>query len=349
MIDFLVVGQGLAGTLLTHALKDRGQRVLVVDDHHRQSSTAVAAGIMNPITGRRFVKSWMYDTLVDDACRCYRRLEERLGVQLLHPMNVLRVFGDQKAENDWHARRGSDAYAPYMREEADLGGFEGKVRHTGRYGEVQGSYQVKLLPLMQRSARQWEADGTLRRQPFRYEDLVLRDDSAQYHDISAKAVVFCEGHQVTNNPWFGPLTLLRKSKGQVLHLKIPHLKVTKMIKHRYFIVPMDKERYWFGPADAWQFEDDAPDAQARSRLADAAAQMIVSPLSVLDHQAAIRPTVRDRRPILGRHPSYSCLYLFNGLGTKGSSLGPYWAGRMTAHLLDQVELPPAVRLERFIS
>ncbi|HBA65740.1 MAG TPA: FAD-dependent oxidoreductase, partial [Methylococcaceae bacterium] len=55
-IDFLIVGQGLAGSLLAFELIQRNAQVMVVDDG-RENASEVAAGLINPVTGIRLVKS----------------------------------------------------------------------------------------------------------------------------------------------------------------------------------------------------------------------------------------------------------------------------------------------------
>jgi glycine/D-amino acid oxidase-like deaminating enzyme len=72
------------------------------------------------------------------------------------------------------------------------------------------------------------------------------------------------------------------------------------------------------------------------------------PYTIMDHQAAIRPTIKDRRPVLGTHPEYANLILFNGLGTKGASLGPYWTSEMVRFLINGDAIDAPVNLSRFI-
>lgn len=48
------------------------------------------------------------------------------------------------------------------------------------------------------------------------------------------------------------------------------------------------------------------------------------PYNVVEHKAGVRPSVSDRRPVLGPCKDYEQLVVFNGLGTKGVSLAPFF-------------------------
>ena len=54
-VDYLIIGQGLAGSLLAWELIQRRCSVVVVDNGNENASQ-IAAGLINPITGMRFVK-----------------------------------------------------------------------------------------------------------------------------------------------------------------------------------------------------------------------------------------------------------------------------------------------------
>jgi len=344
--DYLIVGQGLAGTLLTHFLQRAGKSVLVIDQSHRGAATQVGGGIINPITGRRFVKSWRIDDLLPVARETYRALEEELGIDIYQERQILRALFNKREENDWLARTGDPAYAPYMLDNPSLQQYAQATRLAYGYGEVQHGAQVDIGQLVSAYAEKLKRENYLRVIPFDYHRMRITPDYVQYEDLTAKRVVFCEGHQARRNPFFNYLPF-GGAKGEVLIVKIKEAAFDKILKHRVFIVPLKDGLYWVGATYDWRYEDDRPTERGRQFLTERLEDVLTVPFEIVEHKSAIRPTVKDRRPFLGVHPEFPNLYKFNGLGTKGASLGPYWAKHFLEHLEHDQPLDPEVDIRRF--
>ncbi len=343
--DFIIVGQGLAGTLLAHFLKTAGQRVLVIDAPDRMAATSVAAGIINPVTGRRFVKSWMIETLLLFAKATYQSLENQLGISIYHEKSVLRALSNPGAENDWLARATEPDYAPFLKEKADPGTYQQYLHAPYAWGETTGSAQVDVGMLMLAYRKVLEQDGEFIAEDFDYETLVIDDTQVVYKQWRTKGIIFCEGYGMKANPFFKDLPL-RGDKGQALRVRIPGADFEKMYKDQLFIVPM-KDDYWIGATYEPRFEQETPTNEGRDFLTRQLTDCLKLPFEVMAHRAAVRPTVKDRRPLLGSHPDFPQVHVFNGLGTKGASLAPYWAQHMTAYLLDKTPIDPQVDIRRF--
>ena len=82
-VDYLIVGQGLAGTTLAFHLLKSNKKIFILDDCDSTSSSRVAAGLFNPITGKRNVKTWKADILFPYMKNFYRELEDFLGIKFL--------------------------------------------------------------------------------------------------------------------------------------------------------------------------------------------------------------------------------------------------------------------------
>lgn len=344
--DILIVGQGLAGTLLSWFLGQEGLRVVHVDRGHQHASSRVAAGLMNPITGRRYVKSWRFDDLLPVALRTYRQLEKELGIKLVYEYNIIRSLFNRREENDWLARTGDPAYRPYMLEQVDLSNY---ARHTWpafSYGEVTQSAQVDIGSLITGFRQKLEEEGRLLEEVFDYDALQIFSQEVHYRNWAAQQIVFCEGAHAEANPWFGYLPF-GGAKGEAIWVRIPGADFDKILKQRIFIVPWYEDLYWIGSTNANQFSDEWPTEAARAYLTERLSDILSLPFEVVDHRAAIKPTVRDRRPFLGRHPAHSQMFIFNGLGTKGTSLGPFWASHMRDFMRKNSTLDSAVDIRRF--
>lgn len=344
--DYIIVGQGIAGTMLAHFLIENKQNILVIDNHHLTASSKVAAGIVNPITGRRYVKSWMFDTLLDFAQKTYQLLGESLNISCFEERNIVRVLFNNKEANDFYARSGEVGYDEYMLEHAEMSEYENILNPVFSLGEVTHSGKVNLGEILVAFRQKLEANNQLLSEQFNFEDLSIYDDGVNYKTIEAKNIIFCEGIKGTENPYFKHLPF-NGAKGQVLIVRIPNFQPSKIFKHRLFFVPLKEDLFWVGATNENQYTDDLPTEKGRVNLEKKLQKIVKVPYEIISHQAAIRPNIKDRRPLIGRHPLFHRLFIFNGLGTKGSSLAPYFAHHFVMHLLHEEPLMKVVDIERF--
>jgi len=345
-IDFIIVGQGVAGTLLAHFLLEAGQKVVLIDDKHEHAASKVAAGIINPITGRRYVKSWRVDELLPFAQQTYQQIEAKLGVSFYQSIPIIRTLFNRKEEEAWLARTADPAYAQYILDKTELGAYAKHTVPAFSYGEVGHTAQVNLATLTAAYRTFLEKKGLLRTEKFEFSKLVLTNEGVKYEDITARKILFCEGHKAKDNPYFSYLPF-GGAKGEVLDVRIPEVDFKKILKHRIFIVPQQDGQYWIGSTYDWNFENDEPTKKGRQYLENRLSDVLKTPFTIENHRAAVRPTVKDRRPFLGTHPEHPQVAIFNGLGTKGASLGPFFAQQMVDFLLQQQSIDDAVDIHRF--
>lgn len=345
-IDYLIVGQGLAGTLLAHFLQEAQQRIHIIDNAHQGAASKIAAGVINPVTGRRFVKSWRIDSLIPFAEQTYRALETEDNIPFYHPIPIVRSLFNSGEETNWLLRSDEPSYQQYILEDADLGAYKGRIRPSYSYGEVARSAKVDVPRLVESYREQYLQQGILSSTVFDFEALELLENGVRYKQIEARKVIFCEGQRGIYNPYFNYLPF-NDCKGEVLIVKIPSANFKRIFKHRIFIVPLQEDHYWVGSTTDWEFEDALPTKAGGKFLENRLNDMLQIPFEVLEHKAALRPTVRDRRPFLGVHPEFPQLTIFNGLGTKGASLGPFFAHHMMQYLVHQQALDKEVNIRRF--
>lgn len=347
-VDVLIVGQGLAGTLLAHFLQKAGQTVHFIDDDHPRAATKVAAGIINPVTGRRYVKSWYIDQLLPFAEQTYRELEQQLAATLYHPQKVLRALLNQREANDWQVRAYDPAYQAYIRahEPVDIGAYADHINKAAFYGEVHGGAQVEIGKLVSLYRSNLMETDRITTEAFDHEQLRLEGQYVHYKRVRANNIVFCEGAKAAQNPYFADLAY-EGNKGEALLVKIPEVDFEKILKQGIFIVPLQDGHYWIGSTSNNHHTDDLPTDEGRAYLTKKLSELLTTDFEVIEHRAAIRPTIKDRRPLLGRHAEYPQMFIFNGLGTKGTSLGPYWADQLVKMLTVNQKPDPAVDIYRF--
>lgn len=347
-IDYLIVGQGVAGTLLAHFLLENGQDIRVVDLPMPGATSRIAAGIVNPVTGRRLVLSWHYPKLYPFAKQTYLGLESKLGIKIWEDRKIFRALHHVFEENEWERRSAFPENGPfYESSEADVG-LADAVQPAHAWGITRQAAQVHLPALVQAYRQFLREKSLLLEAGFRFESLILEEKTVVWEGLRAKKIVFCEGHHITQNPFFNYLPFV-PTKGDLLLVKLANWPTTDLVKHELFVVPLPNGLFWVGSTNETVYTDVMPSARSFEKLQSKLKSFLKIPFEVVAHQSGIRPTVIDRRPTLGIHPSYPPLAVFNGLGTKGASLGPFFANEIAQHLLNGQALDEEVDIRRFLS
>ena len=345
-IDYLVVGQGLAGTLLAHFLLLGEQRIKVIDRSMPGATSIIAAGVVNPVTGRRIAKSWRFEELYHFAKTTYHDLENLLGISIWRDRNILRALHNNFEESEWLRRSAYPDYEPFMLDEPDLTGFEDRINPPFSWGELQQCAQVAMPELVRVFRQKLQQEGMLSDEDFDYQMVRWQEGRVLYKNLAARKIIFCEGAKAIHNPWFNYLPFV-VTKGELLLVRIPGADFRKMLKHHIFIVPLKDDLYWVGSTSRFEFSDEYPSAEQRQWLERELRKTLTIPFEIIDHQAGIRPTVFNIRPFLGLHPEHPELAIFNGLGTKGASLGPFFAKQLVDFLLKNTAIDPEVDIRRF--
>ncbi len=319
----------------------------VVDNQHANAASTVAAGVINPVTGRRYVKSWRVEELIPLAVETYRQLEEDLGVKFFHERNIIRSLFNSGEENDWLARTTDDAYQNYILPDANVSTIEGKTAKIYSYGEVSNSYQTEMNKLVIAYREKLIEEGKLQTEKFDFSQLKMLENGVEYRNLKADKIIFCDGIGGLENPYWSYLPW-NGTKGEVLIARIPNADFSKMFKYRIFIVPLpEKDLYWIGSKYDWTYENGDPTEEGKKYLKERLSDALTIPFEIVEHKGAIRPTVKDRRPFLGIHEEFPQVGIFNGLGTKGASLGPFFARQMADFLIGEGKIEEEVDISRF--
>lgn len=338
-IDYIIVGQGIAGTLLSWLLLKRNKRVLVVDQFNPSSASQVAAGIYNPITGRRFVKTWMADTLFPFAENAYLQLEKELKSRFLYSMPILRTIKGDLEKKEFGKKSKRPEYFEYFSKDSDHNARDSVIISHGGY--------VDFPVLLQAYREKLRAEKQILESHFTFHDLTLGRNELSWKDYAPDKIIFCEGHLVLSNPFFMDLPF-NSSKGELLTIKTNSLPEDQLINEGIFILPVGKQLFRVGATYDWEDRTETPTENAKKELVLKLVQVIGSNFEIIDHKAGIRPTVKDRLPIIGLHQELDFLGVFNGLGTKGASLGPYFANQFVEFLEDGKRIDAEVDIKRFL-
>jgi glycine/D-amino acid oxidase-like deaminating enzyme len=346
--DYLIVGQGLAGTCLAFHLIDLGKKVLIIGDPALPSSSKVAAGIFNPLTGKKLVKTWLADDLFPYAKHFYQSLEERLGARFYHELPMYRPFRSIEEQNTYLAQTAEPGVASFV--STDAGNVDVSEYIHAPFGglKVIRSGWVNL-PLMLESARSFFVENDhFVGETFNTKDLEVSSDAVYWKEWSFNKVVFCQGFMALENDFFNWLPFA-PVKGQILEVATEVQVVPYIINQGIFLLPVSASLLKVGATYSWDPLDWQPAPEATGELEAKLRPLIKVPYLVKSALAGVRPSVKDRRPLIGIHPERSNIAIFNGLGTKGVTLGPFFANQLAQHLETGKELNPAVNITRYFS
>lgn len=345
-IDFLIVGQGLAGTSLASALAAQQASFVLVDAPLPGAASRVASGMWNPLTFRLLLKSWRVDDLLPVAMDFYAQAEQLLGMTLQQPLEILRIFPDAAARLRWDERMQQPEFQPYLSNKQLPASPHPQLDLKADHGLVQQAGWLNLPAYLTAMRAHFAAQGAMVEATFDLEDVQFEGDGAVWGDYRAQRIVLCRGQFERHDPWFGWLPA-KPAQGDILTLRIPDLKLDQIYNAGFFILPLGGDNYRLGATYEWEQLSTAPTAAGRAELLSKFEAAYQGPYEVLDQQAGIRPTVADRRPLLGAHPAQARLAIFNGLGTKGVMIAPYFALQMADWLLGKGMIEDEVHVKRF--
>ena len=344
--DYLIVGQGIAGSTLAFMLRKKGKSVFIIDKFSPNSSSQVAAGLVNPITGRRIVKSWMADEALPFAFQFYDDYKIETGDFVFHSVDALEVTGSVHEFNEWTRRMDEQNLTQYFRDETPNDLYRNKIREFIQLVRITSSGWMDL-PLFVSGVRKiFENETKFRNETFEVNDLIISEKVISYKDIAANKIIFCEGYKCLENKFWNFLPLI-PAKGEIVVIRCAELPQEFILLSGMFIVPIGEHKFRCGATYEWKFENELPTESGKTKLLGMLNDVIKVDFEIIEHTSGIRPTVKDRRPIIGMHPEYSNVGIFNGLGTKGVSLAPYFANHFIEYLENDGKLMSDVDVKRF--
>ncbi|MDB5251345.1 MAG: FAD-binding oxidoreductase [Flaviaesturariibacter sp.] len=344
-VDVLIVGQGICGTMLSWFLQKEGVSIAVVDDNAPGASSKVAAGIMNPVTGRRYVTTWRIEDVMPFARRTYESMGEALDARLLQQKSVIDFFPSPQMRNAFVERVKEDD--TYLHPYPDHNGFNPYFHYEFGCGEIRPAYMIHFATLLPLFRTRLSDKGQLVADTFSLADLELGLDHIRYGDITAGRLVFCDGAAGINNPWFSLLPFAA-NKGEALIIHCEDLPGGHIFKRGLTLAPLPEPgTYWVGSSYEWEFANDQPSEAFYNRTTAHLQAWLKKPFRVVDHMAAIRPATLERRPFVGFHPQFPRIGILNGMGTKGASLAPFFAHQLASHIVHGFPVADEVSVHRF--
>ncbi len=339
----LIIGAGLAGTSLAHQLLANGHRVQFVD-RGVNHSTAVAAGMVNPMVFRRMNKSWRLDEFMKDAKSFYLHMEKELGHALFHPIVIRRMLSSEQERNYWIERSKLPEYQDYLTElTPEDESYSLAENHFGS-GRLKASFWVDAKVYYEKNLDYFERKGSIFKEDFDFSS--FDENTLNYKGTSYDKVVFTVGYQQINTPFFNELPI-QQTKGQTIRVHSNEIPEVESLNRKCFVLPLGDQVFRIGATYEWDNPDLTPTNEAKQELIEHLRVLGNFTYKILDQQVGVRPTVLDRRPILGAHHTIKNMYLFNGLGTKGYLMAPTLARELSDYMFHEISLDKEISIDRF--
>lgn len=333
----IIAGKGIAGSLLALALQEKGWDVTVADDG-RGGASAAAAGLINPITGKRYALSWRFADFWPVAKATYQALEAQFGVSIWHETTMVRAVESVEALNNWSMRCAQADFSPYLYECADAGDWQSLVANSQQYGGIRCTARVDFNALR----------GALQQQ--------LNVLTTEIHPSKASEwlntydyVLFAEGFYAKQNEWFSNVTW-QPAKGEALIVRFPQHQtqhIRQVLKRKIALAPLGEGLFWAGANYDWDFDTPLPTDTGKQWLLEELNKTVTAPFEVVHHVAGIRAATGDRRPVIGYSEKQPRIGIFNAFGSKGALLAPYWAAHFAECLTKGIDVDAGVDCRRF--
>ncbi len=344
MLDYIIVGFGLSGLSFVEQLENNNKSYIVFEDYSQKSSR-VAGGLYNPVVLKRFTLAWRAAEQMRIAVPFYRNIETKLQKSLVAELPVLRRFNSVQEENSWFEACDKPVLKEFLSSELiqntnpglDIPYHYGKVKHTGK---------IDLQNLLSSYLKYLNNKKCVINESFEHEKLILNQGFIEYKGKKAKHIVFAEGFGMKKNPFFKHLPLVG-NKGEYIIIKSNTLKLKEAVKASIFIIPLGDDLYKVGAT--YNNQDTSPEitTAAKAVLQEKLSRFLKVTYEIVDQVAGIRPTVRDRRPMVGSHPDYQNVHILNGLGSRGILIGPAMAENLYKYIEKGIPLDPEIDIKRF--
>ncbi len=344
-VDYIIVGLGLAGLAFTEELIKNNKTFLVFEDSS-QNSSSVASGTYNPVILKRFTAAWNGHEQLQLALPFYEKIFKKIDKNLDTKFTARKVFNSVGDENNWFTAIDKPTLSNYMQPKILKEKINGIIGEFG-FGELKGIGRIDTKELIKRYRSYLSLDEKLKEEEFEYNEIDFLEDGVNYKGILARKIVFCEGYGLKQNPFFNELPL-NGTKGETMTIHAPELKIDFLLKSSIFVIPIGNDTYKVGATFNRKDKTSKTTEEGRQELIEKLEKTITVPYTITEQNAGVRPTVKDRRPLVGVHAIHSQLNILNGLGTRGIMIAPTIALNLFNHLEKGEELDKEIDIKRFL-
>lgn len=351
-VDYLIVGFGIAGLCFAETLRQNNKSFVVISDLHN-GATAASGGVLNPTVLKRFTAAWKAEEFQKEAIPFYKEMARYLQSNVISEMKIARILNSVEEQNDWSVASEKIGLRSFLSPDI-ITSYNTCVKAPFKLGIVKAGYQLKPAALLFSYSKKLKEEEKFDESQFEYDQLNIKGSSVVYKQWSAKQIVFAEGSKVVENPFYpyqAPFTnksVLVGNKGDYVIIKAPELKVNSILKGGMMLIPMGDDLYKIGATYDRHNYDATPSLEKREEIILKLNTMISCAYEVVDQVAGVRPTIKDRRPLVGVLKDNPYIAFLNGLGTRGLSMAPLLSSWLFQQLENSTAVPGAIDVNRFL-
>ncbi|MER3329778.1 MAG: FAD-dependent oxidoreductase [Candidatus Kapaibacterium sp.] len=335
MKNYLIIGGGIAGITIAHQLHHRNLTFDLVDNCPKYNSSKVAAGFWNPIVFKRLTMSFHADILIAKLKDYYPKVEQKLGLKFVHNTPQLKILSTKEERHRFIDKAIVSEVSQFLDEEP-IEEIKGITAPFGM-GKVIGTGYINTVEYIKKSLKFFKVNGSFINRKIEYSEIEYTPDYAEFNGEKYNKVIFCEGYHAIHNPLF-PELRLKPTKGELLILEIPGLSQDYAFAKSAGLIPLGNQKFIVGSTYDWEdMTEDATEA-AKKKLLYNLSDFLELDYCIIDHQAGIRPSSYDRRPIIGKSSKQANAYIMNGLGTKGVMYAPYYSDMLIESIENGIEI-----------
>lgn len=343
-VDYMIVGCGLAGMVFACEL-EKNNKTFVIYENSSQNSSLVAAGVYNPVVLKRFTPVWDVSNQLEIALPFYAELENKFQKKYDYKVPIYRILKSVEEQNNWFVACDKPVLEDYLESKLSFEKFRGVESPFG-FGKLKNTGRIDTLSLLKDFKKYLQQNQRLISENFQHSLLNVSKKAIKYLHIKASKIVFCEGFGLKQNKYFNNLPM-EETKGELITIYSPELNVDVLLKAAVFVLPLGNNYFKVGATFNWNDKTNLPTPEGESELIKKLETIITVPYKIVSHQAGIRPTVNDRRPLVGSHSAHDNVAVLNGLGTRGVMLAPKLAKELFQHLEFGKELSEEIDINRF--
>lgn len=341
--DYIIVGLGIAGISICEQLRKNNKSFIVFDAN--TSVTKIAGGTVHPCILKYFTLVWNGTSFYNSALPFYKEIESFLASSFTSQTPILKVFNSIEEQNLWSIASDKKELEDFLNESI-LPNDNNAVNAEFGFGKVNHNFQINTKTLIESYRKLLLSNGSLRETPINYDELTINPDGVNYNSIEAKKIIFSEGPSVIKNPLF-PKAYLIPKKGEYITIKAPRLNSKEILKSKFFVIPLGKDIYKVGATFAHNDHSNSITEKGKNELVEALEKLITVPFEVINQEVGMRPTVKDRRPLLGNLSKQNNVYFYNGLGTRGLLMAPLLSEYLFNYIEEGINLPSEIDINRF--
>ena len=328
-LDFIIVGQGLAGTLLAHDLIELEKSVIIIDTHLKASASRVAAGLINPVSMKRCTPA-MPSNYLSTAFNKYSDLEDKLNSRFIFKKPLLRLFDALETKDLWIDKYENKQMDLYIDEFYAVNTFS-FLKDEFSSALVKPAGYLDLKEFLAVSREYFKDNNMLLEEKFNFSE--FNDKSILYKNFKADKIIFCDGFRIKENPFFDYLPIA-PTKGELMQIKLPSVECfDKIISKGIYIIPNGNYEYTVGATyDRVDLTENLTE-DGQKFLRDKLDEVLNVEYEIISSVAGVRPTVKDREPLIGMHKEFNNIGIFNGLGARGVLNAPHFSKEFSKGLI----------------